>query len=257
MQPRITPQISPQISPQRHRGTEAQRRKEFFFTTEVTEITEFLLLFLFRALRVLRGNNVLLCVSVVSPQLTVSQGLGSRRRRPHRFAAIRTAHVVSADGAPAVTTARGQGMAALRTIAEVRSDLGTAVGARYQQRLAQQEVRNKAQGLGYENHQQRPQQRIHAATLGVRIHVADHQDDDANDNATEYADQHQKRHRGYVSFEVRQESQQADLYEQEPQHCDNSCDSRNNGEFATKVRLYLDLVHRFSPSCSPAKPSMS
>src|ERR1035441_469401 len=23
-----------------------------------------------------------------------------------------------------------------------------------------------------------------------------------------------------------------------------------------KVRLYLDLVHRFSPSCSPAKPSM-
>src|ERR1019366_1160114 len=141
MQPRITPQISPQISPQRHRGTEAQRRKEFFFTTEVTEITAFLLLFLFRALRALRAlraNNVFLCVSVVSPQLTVSQDLGMRRRRPHRFAAIRTAHVVSADGAPAVTTARGQGMAALRTIPEVRSDLDTEVGARYQQGLAQQ-----------------------------------------------------------------------------------------------------------------------
>src|ERR1019366_4837378 len=54
------------------------------------------------------------------------------RRRSHRFAAIGGAHVIAADGAAAVTTARGQGMAALRAIAEVRSDLGTTVGARYQ-----------------------------------------------------------------------------------------------------------------------------
>src|SRR5208337_3004953 len=94
-----------------------------------------------------------------------------RSNRAHRLSAVRAAHVIGADGAAAVTATRGQGMAALRAIAKVRSDLGATVGAWYQQRLAQQEVRDKAQGLGDEDHQQRPQQRVHAAALGVGIHV--------------------------------------------------------------------------------------
>src|SRR5271166_6237153 len=146
-------------------------------------------------------------------------------------------------------------MAALRAIAKVRSDLGATVGAWYQQRLAQQEVRDKAQGLGDEDHQQRPQQRVHAAALGVGIHVANHQDDDGHDDAAAYADQHQRRHRGYVSFIARQEHQQAELDEGERQNCNCLCYPRDNGEFAAKVRLCL--VHRFSPSCSLANASMS
>ena len=46
----------------RHRDTE--NKGIFFFTTEDTGTTEFLLLFLLRALRVLCGDNILLCASV-------------------------------------------------------------------------------------------------------------------------------------------------------------------------------------------------
>src|SRR5208337_3778238 len=144
--------------------------------------------------------------------------LSLRNCRSHRLAAIGAAHVIGADDAPAVATKWFQRVTTLLTVAKIGSYWGTALGTRLQQRLAQQEVRDKAQGLGNEDHQQRPQQRVHAAAPGVGVHIANQKDDDADDDATEYADQHQERHRGYVSFIVRQEHQQADLHEGERQN---------------------------------------
>jgi hypothetical protein len=72
-----------------HRDTGRRRRKEFSFTTEDTETTEFLLSFLrralraLRALRVLRGDNILLCdlsASVVDLHLSYRTAITSSLR---------------------------------------------------------------------------------------------------------------------------------------------------------------------------------
>lgn len=66
-----------------HRDTGRRRRKEFSFTTEDTETTEFLLSFLRRALRVLRGDNILLCdlsASVVDLHLSYRTAITSSLR---------------------------------------------------------------------------------------------------------------------------------------------------------------------------------
>src|SRR5262245_42042636 len=77
------------------------------------------------------------------------------------------------DGALAAGADPQQGSAALRAEREVPARGGPAGGARVEERIAQQEVRDEAERVGNEERDEGPEHMAHSPSFRVPIHVGD------------------------------------------------------------------------------------
>jgi hypothetical protein len=96
--------------------------------------------------------------------------------------------VRGADGAEAVSAVGREMVVALRTEMEIALDMGGAGGAAGNFRLAEQEVKHRADAAGHDKADDDPEAGAHGAAGSVFADVADHEEVEGNEDAAGQAE---------------------------------------------------------------------
>ena len=96
--------------------------------------------------------------------------------------------VGGADGAEAVSAAGGELVVALGAEVEIALHMGCASGAAGNLRLAEQEVKHRADTAGHDKADDDPEPRTHGATGRVFADVADHEEVESDEHAAGQAE---------------------------------------------------------------------